>query len=177
MVAAECQRARPRLEPPGCCLVLGQSVRRGATWINSPGDPLNATIERSAGLCVEQERDFLVLTNGANLVFAHVDHNPRPIARDDHPLARSTGVTPNGKLPRYSVETHSLLTIFVLLAQSNRMAVLTASEIELSKRLGDQLVSLDFRVDHTPARLGVTVRRNWSKSPLQQVFLDFLHPQ
>lgn len=121
----------------------------------------------------------------------------------NHPLARSTGVTlkdlrasewvapgpgaqrrsvfedlfPSGKLPRYSVETHSLLTIFVLLAQSNRMAVLTASEIELSKRLGDQLVSLDFRVDHAPARLGVTVRRNWSKSPLQQVFLDFLHPQ
>lgn len=80
-----------------------------------------------------------------------------------------------GTLPRFSVETHSLLTIFVLLAQSSRMAVLTVSEVELNKRLGNQLVTLNYDITHGPARMGVTVRRNWTRTPLQQNFLDFLH--
>jgi DNA-binding transcriptional LysR family regulator len=80
----------------------------------------------------------------------------------------------NGPLPRYSVETHSLLTIFVLLAESNRMALMTVSELALNKRLGNQLTALDYPIDHAPAAIGVTLRKHWDATRLQQTFLGFL---
>lgn len=88
------------------------------------------------------------------------------------------GIFEDGPLPFYSVETHSLLTIFVLLAQSRRLAVLTESEIALGQRMGQPLERLSFHIAHPPARLGVTVRSNWTQSRLQQTFLRSLqqHP-
>lgn len=77
-------------------------------------------------------------------------------------------------LPRFSVETHSLPAIFVLLTTAPRLAVLTKSELALDRRLGNQLVALDFKIDHSPALIGLTVRRKWEPTPIQQIFLDFL---
>jgi LysR family transcriptional regulator, regulator for genes of the gallate degradation pathway len=84
------------------------------------------------------------------------------------------GIFSNGPMPRFRVETYSLLTIFILLAESHRVAVLTASEMALNRRLGNQLTALPFTIDHAPAKMGVTVRKNWEPTKLQQVFLNSL---
>ena len=101
-------------------------------------------------------------------------------ARRDHPLTRLT-VTVNDlrrsewisprpssarrgpyealfqgrALPTSGVETHSLLTLLVLLGRSDRLALMTQSELAIDRRLGSQLTALDYPVDAAPAEIGV----------------------
>jgi LysR family transcriptional regulator, regulator for genes of the gallate degradation pathway len=83
----------------------------------------------------------------------------------------------SGSLPRYNIETHSLPTIFVMLASGDRMALLTQSELAFEQRLGNQLVALNYKIDEPPAALGVTCRKNWEPTRLQRTFLEFLREQ
>ena len=87
------------------------------------------------------------------------------------------GLFKGGPLPRFNVETHSLPTIFVLLASGNRMAILTRSELALDQRLGNQLTALNYDINEPPAALGITYRKHWEPTRLQRTFLDFLRAQ
>lgn len=80
----------------------------------------------------------------------------------------------SGQVPRFSVETHSLPAILVMLTTGDRLAILTRSELALDARLGGQLSALDYHIDHPPALIGLTVRRNWEPTPIQTILLDFL---
>lgn len=82
-----------------------------------------------------------------------------------------------GPLPRYAVETHSLLTILVMLSESERLALMTESELGLDRRLGNHLVALDYKIDAPPIDIGVTIRDHWEQSRLQCKFLSFLRTQ
>lgn len=79
--------------------------------------------------------------------------------------------------PRFNVETHSLPAIFILLANGNRMSLLTRSELALDQRLGNNLAALDFLVKGPDAVMGVTVRKQWEPTRLQRTFLNFLRSQ
>lgn len=79
-----------------------------------------------------------------------------------------------GPLPVSGVETHSLLTLLVLLGRSDRTALMTRSELALDRRLGGQLTELGFRVEAVPPEIGVTTRTNWEPPPLQRSFLAAL---
>lgn len=96
---------------------------------------------------------------------------PRPTAQRRNAFG---DIFRDGALPRYSVETHSLLTILYLLARGQRIALLTRSELAIDQRLGNQLVALNFAVDKSPASLGVTTRLNWEPTNLQRTFLSYL---
>lgn len=128
-------------------------------------------------------------------------HDPYVIAVSrDHPLARRDRVTvadlsagewiapPARRLaiegifkgyamPRFNVETHSLPAIFILLADANRMSLLTRSELALDQRLGNNLAALKFSVPGPAAVMGVTVRKQWEPTRLQCTFLSFLRAQ
>jgi LysR family transcriptional regulator, regulator for genes of the gallate degradation pathway len=82
-----------------------------------------------------------------------------------------------GPLPHYSVETHSLLTILVMLSESDRLALMAESELGLDRRLGRNLVALDYEVGGPPIEIGVTIRDHWEQSRLQRKFLNFLRTQ
>lgn len=82
-----------------------------------------------------------------------------------------------GALPPHNVETHSLLTIIVLLDGGDRISLLTRSELALDQRLGNQLAPLNYEVDERPAVIGVTTRKDWEPTQLQRMFLDFLRAQ
>jgi len=79
-----------------------------------------------------------------------------------------------GLLPRVTLETHSLAAIFLLLADGNRMALLTRSELALDQRLGNHLTALNYVLNEPFAAIGVTVRKNWEPNQVQRTFLDFL---
>ena len=83
----------------------------------------------------------------------------------------------NGATARYSIETHSLPTIFAFLASGDRMAILTRSELMLEERLGNPLVALNYVIDEPAAPIGVTLRKGWIPTRLQQEFLQFLRKQ
>ncbi|WP_372837154.1 LysR family transcriptional regulator, partial [Puniceibacterium confluentis] len=84
--------------------------------------------------------------------------SPRPSS-----LRRGTyeEIFSGGPLPESGVETHSLLTLLVLLERSDRMALMTRSELALNRRLGGQLTELGFAVDAVPPEIGITTRANW----------------
>ncbi|WP_323013839.1 LysR substrate-binding domain-containing protein [Devosia sp.] len=83
----------------------------------------------------------------------------------------------DGAPAHYSIETHSLPTIFAFLASGNRMAILTRSELMLEERLGNPLVALNYVIDEPAAPIGVTLRKGWIPTRLQQEFLQFLRQQ
>src|SRR5690606_32126705 len=83
----------------------------------------------------------------------------------------------NGAPAQYSIETHSLPTIFAFLASGDRMAILTRSELMLEERLGYPLTALDYVIDEPAAPIGVTLRKGWAPTRLQQEFLQFLRKQ
>lgn len=96
---------------------------------------------------------------------------PRPTAQRRSTFGTMFG---DGEMPRYSIETHSLLTILVMLASRDRLALMTRSELAIDRRLGNVLVAIDFPLDEPPAQIGVTMRRDWEATRLQRTFLDFL---
>lgn len=78
---------------------------------------------------------------------------------------------------RFNVETHSIPAIFLLLASGNRASLLTRAELALDRHLGNQLAAVSFEVTERPGVMGVTTRRSWEPTRLQQDFLSFLRSQ
>jgi DNA-binding transcriptional LysR family regulator len=83
----------------------------------------------------------------------------------------------DGAPARSSIETHSLPTIYTFLDSGDRMAIMTRSEIVLEERLGNRLTSLSYVIDEPAAPIGVTLRKDWVPTRLQQEFLQFLRKQ
>jgi DNA-binding transcriptional LysR family regulator len=80
---------------------------------------------------------------------------------------------PLGRLPRASIESHSYATIRASLWESDRLTVLTRSELMADERMG-VLVQLNTApLEPTPI-IGLTMRANWAPTPRQQAFLDLL---
>jgi LysR family transcriptional regulator, regulator for genes of the gallate degradation pathway len=79
--------------------------------------------------------------------------------------------------PHPNVETNSLPTITSILASSDRMAILTLSELEAARQQGQRLGALDFGPIEPSTAIGVTIRKDWHPTYLQRVFLDFLRGQ
>lgn len=78
-----------------------------------------------------------------------------------------------GRVPKTSIESHSLATIRAMLCESDRLAILTQMEVGTDERLG-LLKSLPV-IDLDPSPIiGVTMRRDWLPTPHQQSFLDLL---
>jgi LysR family transcriptional regulator of gallate degradation len=76
-----------------------------------------------------------------------------------------------------NVETHSLPTITSILASSDRMAILTQSELEVDRQQGQRLEALNFGPIEPSTAIGVTVRKDWHPTYLQHIFLEFLRGQ
>jgi len=81
----------------------------------------------------------------------------------------------NGPRPNAQVETHSFVTIVMLLADSDAIAVMTQSELILEAKLGGNLVALDVGPLETDSRMAVTTRRGWMPTYLQDAFAHCLH--
>lgn len=78
-------------------------------------------------------------------------------------------------VPRANVETHSLTTILILLVDSDRMTILTESQMLLDQKLGHNLTSLKYRLTQpSHGLIGVTTRKNWTPTENQKIFLNFL---
>jgi LysR family transcriptional regulator, regulator for genes of the gallate degradation pathway len=76
-----------------------------------------------------------------------------------------------------NVETHSLPTITSILANSDRMAILTQSELEIARQQGQRLKALNFGSIEPSTAIGVTIRKDWHPTDLQRIFLEFLRGQ
>jgi LysR family transcriptional regulator, regulator for genes of the gallate degradation pathway len=124
--------------------------------------------------------------------------------RQDHPLASKKRVTradlvgfdwilaPSGAWrrtvfentfpglsgPHSSIETHSLPTIASMLADTDRVTILTESELHVAAHQSGQLLrALNFASIEPSTAIGVTTRKDWRPSYLQRLFLDFLRAQ
>ena len=71
--------------------------------------------------------------------------------------------------PNIRVETCSLATIKQLLVGHNYLSLLSSYEL---RQEADSLVALPYRDTGSPSRIGLTMRRNWSPTPLQGEFID-----
>jgi LysR family transcriptional regulator of gallate degradation len=80
----------------------------------------------------------------------------------------------SNSIPRANVETHSLTTILLLLVDSDRMTILTESQLILDRKLGHNLTSLNYQLTQPPGLIGVTTRKNWTPTHNQKIFLNFL---
>jgi DNA-binding transcriptional LysR family regulator len=80
-------------------------------------------------------------------------------------------------LPQSNIETHSLATVLMLLASSNRLTVLTQCELMFDRRLGHNLTALNVDPISTTAAMGVTTRRGWLPTRLQRAFVESLRWQ
>jgi LysR family transcriptional regulator, regulator for genes of the gallate degradation pathway len=76
--------------------------------------------------------------------------------------------------PHPSVKTHSLPMITSILANSDRMAILTKSELEPARQQGQRLEALNFGPIEPSTAIGVTIRKDWQPTYLQRIFLEFL---
>jgi LysR family transcriptional regulator of gallate degradation len=123
--------------------------------------------------------------------------------RQDHPLANEKRVTradlvgfdwilaPSGAWrrivfentfpgltgPHSNIETHSLPTIASMLANTDRMTILTQSELEVARQQGQRLEALPFGSIEPNTAIGVTIRKDWHPTYLQRIFLEFLRGQ
>ncbi len=76
--------------------------------------------------------------------------------------------------PRTNIGAHSLTIIFLLLTESDRMTILTRSQLLLDQRLGHNLTTINHQLEESIAYIGVTTRKNWTPTQNQAVFMDFL---
>jgi LysR family transcriptional regulator, regulator for genes of the gallate degradation pathway len=123
--------------------------------------------------------------------------------REDHPLANMKRVTrvdlvgfdwilppagawrrivfenafPGMSIIHSNIETHSLPTIASMLAKTERMTILTQSELQVARRQGSDLTALNSDPIEPSTGIGVTIRKNWHPSYLQRMFLDFLREE
>lgn len=79
-----------------------------------------------------------------------------------------------GKGPSSSIETYSPTVLTMLLTESDRMTILTESQIMVDRSLSNSLAKVDCSLPEYEAYLGVTMRREWTPSAVQASFLDFL---
>jgi DNA-binding transcriptional LysR family regulator len=79
----------------------------------------------------------------------------------------------DGPPPKASIETFSLSTIRIMLAESDVLTVLSWSESLAEKRIG-LLASLNFAVPGPGPVMGLTMRKDWQPDPIQATFLDAL---
>jgi LysR family transcriptional regulator, regulator for genes of the gallate degradation pathway len=77
-------------------------------------------------------------------------------------------------IPRSNIETHSLTTILLLLVDSDRMTILTESQLMLDRKLGHNLTALNYELAQPHGHIGVTTRKNWVPTHNQRIFLNFL---
>lgn len=68
------------------------------------------------------------------------------------------------------VETHSIVTILSLLANSDAIAILTRSELVLDQQLGGRLEALGFGPLAVESSIAMTTRRGWLPTQLQTAF-------
>lgn len=120
--------------------------------------------------------------------------------RQDHPLANKKRVTkadlngydwilsPSGASrrivfentfpglsgPHSNIESSSLPTITAMLANTDRMAILTQSELHVAHQQGQPLQALNFVPIEPSTAIGVTTRKDWHPTYLQSMFLEFL---
>jgi len=121
------------------------------------------------------------------------------VARRDHPLAACDSVSlkqlrehhwilpqhgsprrvafehifVDGPPPKASVETFSLSTIRIMLAESNLLSVLSWTEALCEQRIG-LLTPLKFKVAGAGPVIGLTMRKDWKPNAVQAEFLDIL---
>lgn len=121
------------------------------------------------------------------------------VARKDHPLAACSSVSVrqlreydwilpqhgsprrvafehifvDGPPPKASIETYSLSTIRIMLAESNVLTVLSWTEALCEQRIG-LLAPLSFVVAGPGPVIGLTMRKDWKANPIQGAFLDAL---
>ena len=72
--------------------------------------------------------------------------------------------------PVARVETHSIVTILSLLANSDVIAIMTQSELLLDKQLGNRLEALRFGPLMVESHIAMTTRRGWLPTRLQTAF-------
>ena len=114
--------------------------------------------------------------------------------RKDHPITQQIPakpdhlngfdwIFPTSELPRRAVldklisdwslaapvqfETNCLTTITALLADSDRLSILSRGHIALDSRLA----GIDLALPHPPRHVGLTLRRNWLPTAVQETFL------
>lgn len=90
---------------------------------------------------------------------------PGAVRRDAFEQLFAESVKPIGR-----VETHSIVTILSLLANSDAIAILTRSELLLDQQLGGRLEALDFGPLGTDSSIALTTRRGWLPTRLQTAF-------
>lgn len=76
--------------------------------------------------------------------------------------------------PRANIKTHSFTIILMLLAESDSMTILTESQLFLDRRFGHNLTALKFNLPEPSASIGVTMRKKWLPTHLQENFLQSL---
>ncbi|HUO23892.1 MAG TPA: LysR family transcriptional regulator [Caulobacteraceae bacterium] len=79
----------------------------------------------------------------------------------------------DGPSPRAKVETYSLSTIRLTLAESNALTVLSWTEALCEQRIG-LLAPLNFEVPPPGPVIGLTTRREWEPTAVQAAFVDAL---
>lgn len=79
-----------------------------------------------------------------------------------------------GRVPTTTIETHSIATIRMAVTQSDRLTLLTRSELQAEEHTG-MFVSLPYpRLEPVPV-IGITTRQGWVPCAEKQAFLDLLH--
>jgi LysR family transcriptional regulator of gallate degradation len=79
----------------------------------------------------------------------------------------------DGPPPKASIETYSLSTIRITLAESNVLSVLSWTEALCEQRIG-LLSPLNFKVPGPGPVIGLTMRQDWKPNEIQSGFLDAL---
>ena len=79
----------------------------------------------------------------------------------------------DGPPPNASIETYSLSTIRIVLAESDVLTVLSRTEAICEQRIG-LLAPLRFAVPGPGPVIGLTMRKGWQPGPIQAAFLDAL---
>jgi LysR family transcriptional regulator of gallate degradation len=79
----------------------------------------------------------------------------------------------DGPPPKASIETYSLSTIRITLAESNVLSVLSWTEALCEQRIG-LLAPLNFKVPGPGPVIGLTMRQDWKPNEIQAGFLDAL---
>ena len=76
-------------------------------------------------------------------------------------------------LPTSVIESSSLILVRGLLQESDRLTIISAHQVLQEQKLG-LLVSLPFDMRHTRRPIGLTMRRNWQPTRIQETFLELL---
>jgi DNA-binding transcriptional LysR family regulator len=79
--------------------------------------------------------------------------------------------------PHFNVETHTLPTIMVMVSKSDRVALVTRSELAMAQCLGNRLHAIDYRIEAPPATVRLATRKLWEPTRLQQAFLEFVRKE